>query len=313
MVVTYGEALVDMIQKADGRFSAVLGGAVCNFTVAVARQGKAATYLNPLSDDSFGDGFARMLADAGVRLGSPERSTRPTSLAVVTLDAGGSPSYTFHREAVADRDIAPERASAAQPAAMRVFQTGALALVPDDLDNTLAVMTSAAGADALIAVDANMRPLACRDLDRYAAGVRRALARAHLIKVSEEDLEHLGYTGVPPEDAARALLDLPGVGLVALTLGAEGAVLLSRQGTVRVGTPADLPVADTVGCGDCFLAGLVVSLEHSGALTPSALDKADLAVLERAARYAVATASLNAMRDGCNPPTADEVARFLAA
>ena len=114
MVVTFGEALVDMIEMPDGRFAAALGGAVCNFTIAAARQRMDATYLNPLSSDSFGQGFARMLERDGVRLGSPERSARPTSLAIVTLDAGGTPSYVFHREAVADRDIRPEQARAAR-------------------------------------------------------------------------------------------------------------------------------------------------------------------------------------------------------
>eukprot|EP01034_Spumella_vulgaris_P005715 gene5715-7292_t len=126
MVVTFGEALVDMIEMPDGRFAAALGGAVCNFTIAAARQGMDAAYLNPLSADSFGEGFARMLERDGVRLGSPVRSARPTSLAIVTLDAGGTPSYVFHRDGVADRDIRPAQARAALPAGMRLFHTGGL-------------------------------------------------------------------------------------------------------------------------------------------------------------------------------------------
>jgi fructokinase len=312
MVVTFGEALVDMIETPDGRFAAALGGAVCNFTIAAARQRMDATYLNPLSEDSFGQGFARMLARDGVRLGSPARSARPTSLAIVTLDADGSPSYVFHREGVADRDIRPAQARAALPAGMRLFHTGGLALVPGDIDATLEIIQAAAAAGALISVDANVRPLVCSDLAAYAAGVQRALALADLIKVSEEDLLHLGYAGMAPLAAARLLQETLDVKLIALTLGAQGAVLLSRRACAAVGAPEGIRVVDTVGCGDSFLAGLVASLASAGKLSAAALAEADAATLEQAARYAVASASINAMREGCNPATASETAAFLA-
>ncbi|GGB83986.1 PfkB family carbohydrate kinase [Pseudoduganella buxea] len=313
MVVTFGEALVDMIEMPDGRFAAALGGAVCNFAVAAARQQMDVTYLNPLSQDSFGQGFARLLAQAGIHLASPTRSARPTSLAIVTLDADGSPSYAFHRECVADRDIAPAQACAMLPPSMSLFHTGGLALVPDDIDATLAVIAAAAAAGALVSIDANLRPRVCGDLPSYAAGVRRALALAHLIKVSEEDLLHLGYGGMAPLGAARMLLDTLDVSLIALTLGAQGAVLLSRRACITLGAPEGIDVVDTVGCGDSFLAGLVASLAADGALSAAALDDADDAVLERALCHGVAAASLNAMRQGCQPPGAADVAQFLAS
>jgi fructokinase len=311
MVVTYGEALVDLIEQRDGRFAAVLGGSVCNFTLAVARQGMAATYLNPLSSDSFGQRFARHLDAAGVRLASVERSALPTSLAVVTLDANKVPSYAFHRAAVADRDIPPERACAALPPGPTLFHTGGLALVPDDIDATLRVAATAARAGALVSIDANMRPLAVADLVRYAAGVQRALAAAHLIKVSEEDLLYLGLDGTDPVAAARALLNRTAAQLVALTLGEHGGVLLSRRGSVALPIPAGVTVVDTVGAGDCFQAGLVASLRQDNALSLAALAELDLGGLKRVLRYAIATASINVMREGCNPPLREEVERFL--
>lgn len=311
MIATFGEALVDMIEMPDGRFAAALGGAVCNFTLAAARQRMDVVYLNPLSRDSFGDGFAALLQQGGVRLASGVRSARPTSLAIVTLDADGSPSYVFHRERVADRDITPAQACAALPSGMRLFHTGGLALVPDDIDATLAIIRAAAATGAVVSVDANLRPLVCGDLPGYAAGVRRALAHAHLIKVSEEDLHYLGYDGVAPLAAARMLLDTLDVRLVALTLGAQGAVLLSRRACVTLGAPGGIDVIDTVGCGDSFLAGLVASLAAGDNLSVAALAAADATVLGQALRHAVASASLNAMRVGCQPPDAADVARFL--
>ncbi len=312
MVVTFGEALVDLIEQPNGRFAAVLGGSVCNFTLAVARQGIAVTYLNPLSGDSFGQRFADHLAGAGVRLASAVRSARPTSLAVVTLDANKMPTYAFHRALVADRDISPQQACSVLPPGMELFHTGGLALVPDDIAATLHIIEAAAGAGALVSIDANMRPLVCPDLAAYAAGVRLALAEANLIKVSEEDLVYLGFTDAAPIEAARALFEGSAVDLIALTLGERGGVLLSRHAEVRLGIPAGVDVVDTVGAGDCFFAGLVASLRGAGKLTADGLATLDQATLEHALEFAIATASLNVMQEGCSPPTANEVEEYLA-
>ena len=312
MVVTFGEALVDLIEQHNGRFAAVLGGSVCNFTLAVARQGMAVTYLNPLSADSFGQRFADHLAEAGVLLASGARSAKPTSLAVVTLDAHKTPTYAFHRAEVADRDITPEQACAMLPAGLALFHTGGLALVPHDVGATLQVIGAAAGAGALVSVDANMRPMVCPDLPAYAAGVRAVLAEANIIKVSEEDLTALGFQNVDPVEAARALFDAPAVKLVALTLGAQGGVLISRQASARRAIPAGVDVVDTVGAGDCFFAGLVASLNGAGKLTLAGLAQLDRATLDYMLEYAIATASLNVMEEGCSPPTGDEVREYLA-
>lgn len=327
MIVTLGEALVDLIEQPDGRFAAVLGGSVCNFTLAVARLQLAATYLNKLSADSFGERFATQLEGAGVRLAHAARSALPTALAVVTLDAERVPAYAFHREAVADRDLSAGAACAALPPATTLLHTGGLALVPADLETTLAVARAAVDAGALLSIDANLRPLAVSGGaamgDAYAAGVRRALALAHLIKVSEEDLHYLGQyedgasastsASADPVVAARRLFDGSAAQLIAVTLGEHGAVLLTRSASVALPAPAGVTVVDTVGAGDCFWAGLVASLQQAGKLSHAGLADLDAATLGAALRYAIATATLDVMREGCAPPLRAEVEALLAA
>jgi sugar/nucleoside kinase (ribokinase family) len=66
----------------------------------------------------------------------------------------------------------------------------------------------------------------------------------------------LGFTGAADiADGCRRLLDA-GAGLLAVTCGADGALVVSHEGTQQVPAFA-VDVVDTTGCGDAFSAGFV--------------------------------------------------------
>ncbi|MCW2599685.1 MAG: sugar kinase [Frankiales bacterium] len=67
----------------------------------------------------------------------------------------------------------------------------------------------------------------------------------------------LGLTGEADIEAAGRALLAVGVGCVAITCGADGAVVVSADGTTRVPAFA-ADVVDTSGCGDAFSAGFLV-------------------------------------------------------
>jgi ribokinase len=90
--------------------------------------------------------------------------------------------------------------------------------------------------------------------------------------------------------------------LTALTLGAEGAVLLEGGTEVARAAPPRVEVVDGTGAGDAFTACLVVShLEGRG--------------WEQALRRACAAGAIAASRFGAQPsfPTAAEVDEILAS
>lgn len=311
MIATIGEALVDLIEQSDGRFQACLGGSVCNFTIGLARQGVTTIYLNPLSEDHFGVRFAALLQASDVLLASATASSCPTALAVVSLDAQGSPTYAFHRQGVADRDISAEALVALLPANCELLHTGGLALVPDDIEKILAAMHAVTQRGSLVSIDANLRPLAVFERDRYIDGVRRAMRLAHIAKVSDEDLAHMDFDGATLGEISQALFHESTLQLIAVTRGPHGAALLTRTCQVEMPAPSNLYMVDTVGAGDCFHAGLIAYLQRSGKLaSPTALQTLQQDYLHAALQHAISAASVNIMRAGCDPATWEQTVQF---
>ena len=91
-----------------------------------------------------------------------------------------------------------------------------------------------------------------------------APALEHLDILLPNDDQVLAFTGASDlESGCRALIER-GVGMVAATCGADGALLVSAEGSTRV--PAfEADVVDTTGCGDAFSAGFIVGLGHGRA------------------------------------------------
>ncbi len=313
MIATIGEALVDLIEQPDGRFLPCLGGSVCNFTLGLARQGAPTVYLNPLSTDHFGAGFFALLSGSGVRLAHSVRSACPTSIALVSLDEHGSPSYAFHRQGVADRDVNATTLIALLPEKLTLLHTGGLALVPEDLAQTLAAIGAATARGALVSIDVNVRPAVVSDVALYLAGVRRAMRQAHIVKVSSEDLDALGMDAHDLSALRQHLFSDSLLELLVVTRGAAGAALLTRSCQLELAAPSGIVVVDTVGAGDCFHAALIAYLRRAGQLeAPAALAAMGLEAMRGALQHALAGASVNVQRAGCDPASWAQTVQFQA-
>ena len=150
------------------------------------------------------------------------------------------------------------------------------------------------------------------DLLAYRRHVLQALQFADIIKVSDEDLVHLDLPQSGAREKARTLLDATQAQFLILTCGADGASVLTRHGeTFSAREAMPLQVKDTVGAGDCFLAGLVCAYLDLGLDTSWGRTSVPQTQAKKLLQYAIACASICVSRQGCEPPTLEDVVQRI--
>ncbi|MFC1719956.1 PfkB family carbohydrate kinase [Pseudomonadota bacterium] len=308
-VAVLGEALIDFIVGEDGAYRPHLGGSPFNVAIGLARQGVSVSYLSPFSDDTFGGQLHDALVAEGVDVPQTKRSLWPTSLALVTIDKEGLPTYRLYREGIADKDTSFEEIKANLPPDLEVFHTGSLAITPSQLPKIRQLFELLQSQGVLISVDINIRLRASIDTDAYLAGVRSLLGKADIVKASDDDLEALKLDEDPRKAAAIAYEEMKS-GLLVLTEGRGGALLINEHGTIEKSAYPIAHLQDTVGAGDTFHSAFLAAILRAGRDSESLLSIPQ-EQLGDAVDFACAAAAINVSRAGCSPPTQQEVESFI--
>jgi fructokinase len=310
-VAVLGEALIDFIVGDDGAYRPHLGGSPYNVAIGLAREGVEVSYLSPLSDDTFGDQLHESLRSEGVSIPLDRRSRWPTSLALVTIDEKGMPTYRLYREGIADKDTSFEEIEENLPEDLQVFHTGSLAITPSQLPKIRRLFDLMHSRGVVVSIDINIRLRASLDTTAYLEGVRSLLQQADIVKASDEDIEALALDDDPRKAAELAFREMQS-GVLVFTEGRGGAVLINSQGSIEKNAYPIAHLEDTVGAGDTFHSAFLAALIRTGELDKS-LDKISQKALGDAVDFACAAAAINVSRKGCSPPTQSEVEAFIAS
>ena len=307
MILSCGEALIDMLPQKTGAgedaFAPYPGGAVFNTAVALGRLGAPSAFLSGLSTDLFGAVLTDALASSGVDASLAVRSARPTTLAFVRL-VNGQASYAFYDENTAGRMLTAADLPAL-PESVGAMFFGGISLVGEPCGSAYEALMVREAASRVVMIDPNIRPGFITDEPAYRARIDRMLALSEIVKLSDEDLRWLEGPGGIAELATRLLARGPRV--VFVTEGAEGAHGFTARHQSFV--PArKVAVADTVGAGDTFNAGILSALHGKGALTKAALQDLAPDVMNAALTLGCAAAAVTVSRAGANPPWAAEIA-----
>ena len=307
MILSAGEALIDMLPRTatsgEACFAPYAGGAVFNTAIALGRLGAPSAFFSGVSTDMLGEILAETLAASNVETRFLARSDRPTTVAFVKL-VNGQATYAFYDEGTAGRMLAPADLPAPPPQVSTGF-FGGNTLADDPAPTTHEALQPREAATRVTMIDPNIRPgfIAGKEAE-YRARIERMIARADLVKLSDEDLHWLMGAG-DLTTLARGIL-AKGPKAVFITEGANGARAVTATQDRFV--PAHkVTVADTVGAGDTFNAGVLCALHEAGALTKTRVAALSDAELHAALSLGVASAAITVSRPGANPPWRNEL------
>jgi sugar/nucleoside kinase (ribokinase family) len=260
-ILCYGEVLVDLSQHGPGplgfpAYEALPGGAPANVASALARWGDRVGISTRLGSDALGRLLRKTLEDQGVDLSDASSTTRPTTMAVVSLDAHGDRSFDILWSGTSCEGLPPAvpRADGPPP----IFHFGSVSMAdPEGRKNTLKSARLHRDAGALVSFDPNYRSRLWASADEARHAIVEGLALTDVLKISEEEVafvleEPLG----DPLDQAQRFRRRWQPERMFVTLGPDGCLFFGPDGEGNCPAPK-VSVVDTTGAGDCFMAAIL--------------------------------------------------------
>lgn len=221
------------------------GGEVATTVVGLQRLGLRTAYAGRFGNDAEGDFGLNSLIVEGVETTFAERiSGASTQTAFILIDrATGERTVIWHR----DRKL-NYKAEDTPIAAARLCKV--LHMTPHDLDACIRMAHAAKENGAVVSLDA----------DRVTKGLELLLPLVDVLICADEFPRMM--TQIREHDAAlRCLRERFGCGVVGVTLGSEGSLLLC-DGVLIATKARDVPggCVDTTGAGDAFRTGFLFGL-----------------------------------------------------
>ncbi|MGD2206283.1 MAG: ribokinase [Anaerolineae bacterium] len=237
------------------RFGMFPGGKGFNQAVAAARLGAQATMIGRLGTDPFAEPFLDTLDAEGIDARYVARDPKAgTGVASPVVEADGSNSIVFvpranMRLSLSDIEAAADAISASD---VLLFQLE----TPPSASLRAAELAREAGARVIF----NPAPAVPfpEELWQFCDV---------LVPNNIEAAMLAGQSGDDPAQAAQTLL-LRGLQAVVVTLGEEGALLVTPEGE-QYFSPYEVEVIDSVAAGDAFCGALAVRLAESASLAES--------------------------------------------
>ena len=281
-----GGTSIDIIQDkaGDGRdrpllnFSANVGGSVTNAAIISAKLGLKTGLLSRIGKDPLGN-FAREFLDS-LKIDTKaiiQDSDIRTPLAIAKIDKSGIAKYTFYKNSPEDSVVPIKSVPKYLLNTCKVFHTGSsYSYQKETFEETLKFIKYLKKRNVFISYDPNIRPNSIKIKDHLAVKNRvlTLLNLADLAKLSETDLEYLTDRKNPLR--GLKMLKKQVKSEIILTLGSKGSIYCHRSNSRScrarqlleldmVKVPAfKVKVADTIGAGDAFSAGLIYSFIKQG-------------------------------------------------
>ncbi|MEO1376180.1 MAG: carbohydrate kinase [Cyanobacteria bacterium J06635_10] len=315
-VLCLGEILYDMLADQLGRtlgevesWSSYPGGAPANVACALVKLGTTSAFIGAVGADEAGNNLQALLQEIGVDTTGVQRHPQaPTRQVLVTRKLNGDRVFAGFKD-YDTSEFADTRLKAGELpeelfAAADLLVLGTLELAyPESGAAVHRALELASQYDVKILLDVNWRDVFWTNPDAAPDTIRELIKKVDFLKLTKEEAELLFDT----HDAGAITYRLNSVEGVLLTDGDKGCAYCLGENEDRL--PAfSVPVVDTTGAGDSFVAGFVHQLLNYGVQ-----NLRDAEVVKRIIAYASAAGALTTLKPGAiaSQPTAEEVESFL--
>lgn len=315
-VLCLGEILFDLIADQLGRsleqvesWTPYPGGAPANVACALVKLGTTSSFIGCVGKDEPGNTLVELLQTVGVdTTGIQRHPTAPTREIYVTRTESGDRIFA----GFADYDTAEFADTHLQASALPVslfedadfLVLGTLELAyPESGASIRRALQLADQYNVKILLDVNWRPVFWQDPDKAVATILEIVPHVDFLKLSKEEALLLFQTADPGAIAYR----LNTVEGVLITDGENGCAYCLSENEGKAPS-FSVPVVETTGAGDSFVAGFVHQLCQRGIHS-----LADAAIAKQVVTYASGAGALTTTKPGAiaAQPTAAEVEAFL--
>jgi 2-dehydro-3-deoxygluconokinase len=258
-LVSIGEPLVGMYpaDEESKLFRAVYGGDTSNVALAAARLGVKTGFAGAIGNDPWGFGFSKLWKRRGVDtslvVNDPDRFT---GMYVISFDEGEH-RFAYYRQGSAASQYNPDKALRKAITSAKVLHVSGIsqAISLHLTDLLFDLLEEAHKGGTLISYDINYRPALWSPQRAGAIAERTITQFADIVTTNVDEFVRLGL-GNTRDEFVRKFGDH--VNVIAIRDGERGAYICTKDGELH--SPAfNVDVADTVGAGDAFDAGLLVA------------------------------------------------------
>ena len=315
-VLCLGEVLFDCLADQQGlkleevqSWTPYPGGAPANVACALVKLGASAGFIGAVGEDDPGKALLKLLQEVGVdTTGVQLHPTAPTRQVYVTRDMAGDRTFagfgSYDTAEFADTQLNAKKLPESLFNAADFLVLGTLELAyPESSKAIHRTLDLAEQYDLKILLDVNWRPVFWQNQDIAPPIIRELFKRVDFVKLAKEEAEWLFDT----TDAGAIKYRLNSVEGVLVTDGDKGCAYCLGESEGKV--PAfSVPVVDTTGAGDSFVAGLIHQLLIHGIHSLG-----DKEIAKQIVTYASAVGALTTTKPGAiaSQPDSAVVEAFL--
>lgn len=264
-ILVYGDAFIDYIADdvTNTSFTKYMGGATVNVAAGVSRIGAPSALITITGDDE-GSQFVRDgLAQEGVQLDyAVFNPAKRVSGVYVHLTEACERIFKDYVDETPDLQVKPSQLNeAAFKHASALTVCSGTMFHPTALATTRAAVEMAKDKGAIIAMDANIRPLRWSSEEICRETITSFFEDVDILKVTDDELFFLTETTTLEEGIAHLNSYL--VPIILITVGENGTYAVLNGEVLHVPTEKVVPV-DTTGAGDAFMAGVLRDVHYNG-------------------------------------------------